>query len=198
MAHSGDQDFLARRALAAKNARDKAPKSAVQIQQTFMKNSLEQPRIGYFTDGPRLRAKSTRHKNRTVVVGGSPFVFDADGITSNVIDQGRARADYDQLLRMNGITAVAEPTKALESDNGVPAPVAKVVKVVEPPAPVKAAPVPPPPVVQAPAPLASAPTMFDDDGPPDLVVGAIRFDSSEGEDEVTQKTKRRFPNKSKK
>jgi hypothetical protein len=54
-----------------------------------------------------MKAKSTRYRGRTLVVGKTPFVFDRDGVCT-FTPRGNAIIDFQALLNMSGVEEVTD------------------------------------------------------------------------------------------
>jgi len=72
-----------------------------------MKNAFDVPRIGYFKEGPMLRAQCKRLAGRSTVVGGTVFTFNDEGVCS-VIDQANAKVDFETLCAQNGVSVYTD------------------------------------------------------------------------------------------
>lgn len=55
-----------------------------------------------------LMAKALRFKDNTVTIGNTVFSFDTNGITK-IKDTGYTLYDFNELLKMNGVTEIKEP-----------------------------------------------------------------------------------------
>lgn len=88
--------------------RKQNPRSGDDVRMSFAKNVTQPTSKGYITEGVMLRARCVRMKNRSTVIGKTIFKFDQEGIAA-VLDQGHTRNDYEQLLQMNGVSALEEP-----------------------------------------------------------------------------------------
>lgn len=82
-----------------------SPKSLFQIIQSLSKAVIKPANLGYFVDGPKLRARARKYRNKTISVGNTTFVFNDEGITE-VIEQGYTKYDFDVLLKLPGVEKI--------------------------------------------------------------------------------------------
>jgi hypothetical protein len=114
-----------RRAAGKKAAREKPPKFGGELLQNLFMASVkrdDKEQLRSVTMPAVLKVKSTRYRNRTIVVGSTVFKFDGDGIAA-VSDSSNARVDYETCSKMLGMSKVTDD-ETVATAPPPPAPVA--------------------------------------------------------------------------
>lgn len=118
--------FRERREILKKSLYTGSPKSVYEVLSKTAKNDInKKPTKLQPKESNLLKVRSTRYKNRNMLMGKTVFNFDSNGFCE-VPDVGYARYDYDVLCKMNGFYAVVDEPEVVE------VPVVKEVKAAEP------------------------------------------------------------------